>query len=198
MWRSIALILVVVTACGGARVVEPSQPPAVDPGVGGVPAGPVLFDPEQLIYPPEEFPLKDIAVTHDAPVATRAWERQFETPSSVDFRWFTVRLLVLDPDVTGSRFVDENGCAAVTWPDEQPTIAELDPPRTGDAARACRYAFRDGGRVLYLVTGYRNVGMFVATQPRRAEMGDDLSLRWLSAIAQKQIAIIGRVMATAR
>ena len=92
----------------------------------------------------------------------------------------------------------DNGCSAVSWTDELPTAMELDPPRTGDAVRACRYGFRDGARVLYLMTGYRNVGMLVATQPRRDEMSDELAMRWLSAIGQKQIAIIGRVMTVAR
>jgi hypothetical protein len=163
-----------------------------------VPAGPVLFQPEQLIFPPEEFPVTDAEVAHDAPVGSHGWERQFLTPSSIDFRWFTVRLFVLEPDVTGPRFVADNGCGAVTWSDELPAATELDPPRTGDAARACRYAFRDGARVLYLTTGYRNVGMLLAAQPRRDEMSDELSLKWLSAIGQKQIAIIGRVMTVAR
>ena len=200
VWRcAILTCLFVVSACGAPRTVEPSTPPSVDTSAAlSAPAGPVMFEPEQLIFPPEEFPV-DAQVTRDAPVASHGWEREFLTPASVDFRWFSVRLFVLEPDLAGSRFVADNGCGAVSWPDEQPAAAqELDPPRTGDAARACRYTFRDGARVLYLTTGYRNVGMLLAAQPRRAEMSDDLSLRWLSALAQKQIAIIGRVMTVAR
>jgi hypothetical protein len=86
----------------------------------------------------------------------------------------------------------------VLWPDEQPSLKDLDPPRTGDAARACRYGFGDGARVLYLATGYRNVGILVATQPRRDQVTDDLAVKWLTAIARKQIAIIGHVMVVAK
>jgi hypothetical protein len=194
----IPISLLAASACAAPRAVEPSTPPNVDALSAAVPAGPVMFEPEQLIFPPEDFPLGDIQVAHDGPVGAHGWERQFLTPSSADFRWFTVRLFVLEPDLSGSRFVADNGCGAVSWTDEQPSATDLDPPRTGDAARACRYGFRDGARVLYLTTGYRNVGMLLATQPRRDEMSDALSLRWLSALAQKQIAIIGRVMTVAR
>ena len=173
----LVITLLIASACAAPRAVAPSNPPTVDTTSLSVPAGPVLFEPEQLIFPPEEFPIEDTQVARDAPVGTHGWERQFLTPSSVDFRWFTVRLFVLEPDVSGPRFVAENGCGAVSWSDETPSASELDPPRTGDAARACRYTFRDGSRVLYLTTGYRNVGMLLATQPRRAEMTDDLSLR---------------------
>jgi hypothetical protein len=197
--HNLLIALLVASACAAPRAVAPSIPPALDaPAAASVPAGPVLFEPEQLIFPPEEFPLADVHVERDTPVATHGWERQFGTPSSLDFRWFTVRIFVMEADVSGSRFVADNGCAAVAWPDEQPRATELDPPRTGEAARACRYAFKDGSRVLNLTTGYRNVGMLLATQPRRAEMSDELSLRWLSAIGQKQIAIIGRVLTLER
>ena len=194
----LVIALVVASACAAPRAVAPpSDPPAVDPQVAAVPTGPVIFEPEELIFPPEEFPL-DVDVSRDAPLGSHGWERQFMTPASPDFRWFTVRVFVQEPDVSGPRFVADNGCGAVTWPDEQPTAAELDPPRTGEAARACRYTFRDGSRVLNLATGYRNVGILLAAQPRRPEMTDDLSLRWLSAIGQKQIAIIGRVITVAK
>jgi hypothetical protein len=199
MLRPILFIALVASACGAPRAVAPSVPPNVDTSSAlAAPAGPVLLEPEQLIFPPEEFPLTDVQVARDAPIGPHAWERQFLTPGSIDFRWFTMRLFVLEPDVTGPRFVADNGCGSVTWPDEIPSVTELDPPRTGDAARACRYTFRDGSRVLYLTTGYRNVGMLLATQPRRAEMGDELSLRWLSALGQRQIAIIGRAMTLER
>jgi len=194
--RFLGIALLLASACAAPRVVLPSNPPAVDTPTVTIPAGPILFEPEQLIFPPEDFPLADAEVARDAPVKSHGWERQFVTPSSVDFRWFTVRLFVLEPDVSGPRFVAENGCGAVQW-DETPTSAELDPPLTGEAARACRYTFRDGSRALSLTTGFRNVGMLLTTQPRRTEMSDELTLRWLSALGQKQIAIIGRVMTVA-
>ncbi len=198
VWRWPLVVLLVASACGTPRAVDPSPPPSgASPLALSVPAGPVMFEPEQLIFPPEEFPLAT-EVARDAPLGAHGWERQFATPASADFRWFTLRLFVLEPDVSASRFVADNGCGSVSWPDEQPRANELDPPRTADDARACRYTFRDGSRVLYLATGYRNVGMLVATQPRRAEMSDDLSVGWLSALGQKQIAIIGRVMTLAR
>jgi hypothetical protein len=115
--------------------------------------------------------------------------------ASPDFRWFTVRLFVLEPDVTGARFIDDNGCGTVTWPEERPRAKELLAPRSGDGAVACRYEFSDGARVLYYTTGYRNVGILVGTQPRRDAMTDALAVDWLASLARRQIAIIGGVLA---
>ncbi len=196
---SICIVLVVACACSSTRAAEPSPPPGGDPTLGlAVPAGPVLFAPEQLIFPPEDFPLASTEITRDAPQGVHGWVRQFDTPASADFRWFALHLFVLEPDVSATRFIADNGCGSVSWSGEKPTPADVDAPRARDDARACRYAFADGARVLYLATGYRNVGILVATQPRRAEVSDALAVGWLSALARDQIAIIGRVMAVAR
>lgn len=193
-----AVVFAFVAACGGAeRVPDPSVAPTDDPVVAlDVPVGPVLFEPEQLILPPEEFPLADFAVARDEPLTAHAWERQFVSSASPDFKWFTVRLFVLEPDVSSTTFIAENGCDTVRWPDERPDVREVDASPSGDGARACRYEFSDGLRVLYHMTGYRNVGIVVGAQPRRAEMTDRLSLDWLAAMARHQIAIIGRVLMT--
>jgi hypothetical protein len=193
------LVLILVSACAPARAADPSSPPTDDPSAGlVVPAGPVLFEPEQLIYPPEDFPLASAEVLRDAPIAAHAWERQFATPASADFRWFTLRLFVLEPDTSSTRFVAENGCGSVNWPDERAVPYDLAAPRTGEGSVACGYRFADGARVVYYTTGYRNVGIMVAAQPRRAEVSDDLAVKWLSSIARGQIAIIGRLLAVAR
>lgn len=193
----LSIALLVSSACGGARSVEPSPAPADDPSAGlAVPAGPVLYEPEQLIFPPEDFPLPAAAVARDAPIAVHGWERQFAMPSSLDFRWFVVRLYVLEPDVPSSKFVRENDCDTISWPGERPLIEQVKvPPRSGDDARACLYKFPDGQRVLYYMTGYRNVGIVVGTQPRREEMHDGLALDWIASLARHQIAIIGGVLA---
>lgn len=159
-------------------------------------AGPILFKPEQLILPPEEFPLAEFGVSIDQQLTTRAWERQFVSATSPDFHWFTVRLYILEPDVASTRFIEENGCETVQWPDERPDVREADAAPTGDGSRACRYEFADGQRVLYHTTGYRNVAIVVGAQPRRPEMTDRLTLDWLGALARHQIAIIGRVLQT--
>jgi len=196
MWRAIPIVLLVAAACAQPRVVEPSPPPSAAPSdTSAFPAGPVLFEPEQLIMPPEEFLLAEAPVMHDGPLAhPHAWERQFATLGSPDFRWFAVRLYVLEPDVRSTRFVEQNGCGTVTWAEEKPAPFQLAPPETGDGASACRYEFADGQRVLYLTTGFRNVGLLVGAQPRRDEMTDAMALQWLSAVARQQIAIIGRVL----
>lgn len=142
------------------------------------------------------FPFAGAEVARDAPVATHGWERQFTTPASVDFRWFTVRLFILEPDVAGSTFVRDNGCGTVSWPGERPAVKELIAPHSGEDASACRYGFSDGARVLYYTTGYRNVGIEVATQPRREEVNDELAVGWLAALARQQIAIIGGILAS--
>ena len=194
VWRWLPLVLLVASACSGPGAADPSPPPSAVPVEGViVPPGPVLFEPEQLIFPPEVFPLA-AEVSRDAPLVVRAWERQFTTSASPDFRWFTVRLYVLDPDVASSGFVAENGCGSVTWTGERPTAKELVAPPAGDGARACGYGFGDGSRVLYYATAYRNVGLLVATQPRRDAVTDALALDWLAAIAREQIAIIGGVL----
>lgn len=197
--RPLWLALLVASACAPARAADPSPPPSGDPTAGlAAPAGPVLFEPEQLIYPPEEFPLPGIEVARDAPLGVHGWERQLATPSSADFRWFTVRLFVLEPDVGTGHFLADNGCGSVIWPGEQPAPYGLAAPRSGDGAQACGYRFADGARVLYYATGYRNVGLLVATQPRRPEVSDELGVEWLTAIARGQIAIIARVLGVAR
>lgn len=185
------------SACAAPRSVEPTPAPAGDPSAGlVVPAGPILFEPEQLIFPPEDFPLSGAAVARDAPIATHGWERQFAMTSSPDFRWFIVRLYVLEPDIPSSRFIADNDCGSITWPGERPWIEQVKvPPRSGDDARACLYVFPDGQRVLYYMTGYRNVGIVVGTQPRREEMTDGLALDWIASLARRQIAIIGGVLA---
>lgn len=192
----LCLALLVASACGGASPAEPSPAPTGDPTAGlAVPAGPVLFEPEQLIYPPEDFPLAGAVVARDAPIAAHAWERQFALESSPDFRWFIVRLYVLEPDIPSATFVKDNGCESVTWPGERPIVEQIkSPPPSGDGARACMYTFPDGQRVLYYLTGYRNVGVVVGTQPRREEVTDGLALDWIASLARRQIAIIGGVL----
>ncbi len=197
-WRQVLVIaLLVGSACSSALSAPPTAPPVADPLAGvAVPDGPVVFEPEQLILPPEVFPLPEVEVSRDAPLAKHGWEREFATRASPDFRWFTVRLFVLEPDVPSSRFVADNECASISWPGESPRIEQVKvPPRSGDAARACLYGFPDGQRVLYYVTGYRNVGILVGTQPRRDEMNDGLALDWVVAVARQQIAIIEKVAA---
>lgn len=176
--------------------VGPAPAPTVDPAApAAVPSGPVLFEPEQLILPPEEFPLAGFRVARDAPLTAHGWERQFAADASPDFRWFTIRVHVLEPDVPSAMFVAEHDCDATTWPDERPSARELQAAPTGDASRACRYEFGDGLRVLYYTTGFRNVGIVVGMQPRRDAVTDRLAFDWLAAIARRQIAIIGRVLA---
>lgn len=190
------IVLLVASACAQVRAPDPTPAPTTDPSAGlNVPAGPVLYEPEQLIFPPEDFPIGGLEVARDAPIAVHGWERQFALPASPDFRWFTVRLFVLEPDVTSTRFVADNGCGSVAWPGESPTAKEVLAPRSGDGASACRYDFGDGGRVLYYTTGYRNVGILVAAQPRRDAVGDALAVDWLASIARRQIAIIGGLLA---
>lgn len=193
----LCVALLAASGCGGAVRVEPSPAPTGDPTAGlTVPAGPVIFEPEQLIFPPEAFPLGGAEVARDAPIAAHAWERQFALRSSPDFRWFVVRLYVLEPDVPSSKFVSDNDCDSMTWDGERPTIERIAaPPRSGDDARACLYQFQDGQRVLYYMTGFRNVGIVVGTQPRREEMTDGLALDWIASLARSQIAIIGGIVA---
>jgi len=195
---AICLAVAVATACGGAaEAADPSPAPTLDPAAAlDVPVGPVLFEPEQLILPPEEFPLSGFSVARDEPIGDRTWERQFASATSPDFHWFTVRLYVLEPDVASTTFIEENGCDTVKWPDEIPDVREADAAPTGDGSRACRYEFIDGQRVLYHTTGYRNVAVVIGTQPRRDRMTDRLALDWLAAMARHQIAIIGRVLVT--
>jgi hypothetical protein len=196
---AICLAVVVATACGGAvEAADPSPPPPTLGAVAGleVPPGPILFEPEQLIMPPEEFPLAEFSVARDEPIGGRAWERQFASATSPDFHWFTVRLYVLEPDVASTTFIKENGCDTVQWPDERPDVRDADAAPTGDGSRACRYEFNDGQRVLYHTTGYRNVAIVVGAQPRRERMTDRLALYWLAAMARHQIAIVGRVLMT--
>ena len=187
--------LLAAAACGGAvGAAPPTAPPTADPPVGmAIPDGPVLFEPEQLIFPPEEFPVSGAAVARDTPVAAHGWERQLATPSSADFRWFTIRLFVLDPDVPSTRFIQENGCGSVSWPGERPIADDLHVP-AGETASACRYTFADGQRVLYYATGFRNVGIVVGTQPKREQMTDAIATEWLAALAKQQVAIVGRVL----
>jgi len=177
--------------------VEPSPAPTGDTSAAlDVPEGPVLFEPEQLIYPPEVFPIRGAEVARDAPIAAHAWERQFALASSPDFRWFVVRLYVLEPDIPSSRFVSDNGCSSISWEGEHPVVEQVrTPPPTGDGSRACVYRFADGQRVVYYMTGYRNVGVVVGAQPRREEMTDGLALDWVTSLARRQIAIIGGVLA---
>lgn len=194
--RTVLCLVLLASACAAPRAVEPTRAPADDPSATlAVPAGPVLFEPEQLIFPPEDFPLPGAAVARDAPIAAHAWERQFAMASSPDFRWFVVRLYVLEADIPSSKFIADNDCGSISWPGEKPLVDQITvPPRSGDAARACLYGFSDGQRVLYYMTGYRNVGIVVGTQPRRDEMTDGLALDWITSLARRQIAIIGGVL----
>jgi hypothetical protein len=193
----IASLLVVASACGGAVRGIPTAPPTETVAPIAVPAGPVLYEPEQIVLPPEQFPIEGAAVARDAPVAKHGWERQFATEDSPDFRWFTVRIFVLDADVPASTFVSDNGCGSVTWPDERPQAERMPSPTGLDGSVACRYTFKDGARVLYLTTSYRNVGMLVGTQPRRDVVTSSLALDWTAAIAKLQISIIEKVLASA-
>lgn len=164
----------------------------------GVPGGPILFDPEHLILPPEEFPLSGFEVTLDTARPERSWERQFMSAASRDFKWFTVRIFLLAPEVPSSSFITKHGCDAITWEGETPSWKELEPRPSGDGSRACRYDFADGLRVLYHTTGFRNLGIVVGMQPRRAEVTDEIALEWLASLAKQQIGIVGRVLKSAK
>lgn len=192
----LTLVVLVAAACAPAPAApEPARTaPTALAGVESVPPGPILFEPEQLILPPEEFPLAGFEVARDAPLIGHGWERQFASTGSPDFKWFTIRLFLLEPDVPSSVFIAGHGCDAIQWSDERPVSRELDPPPSGDGARACRYDFTDGLRVLYHTTGYRNLGIVVGMQPRRAEVTDRLALEWLAALATQQIGVVGRVL----
>lgn len=195
--RQIALCLLAVaaSACGGAVGGRPTPAPTAEPSAGlAVPPGPVLFEPQQLIMPPEVFPIRGSAVSRDVSVPGRGWDREFTTAGSPDFRWFNIRLFVLDPDVPATSFVNENGCGSVTWPTEIPTADTLVAPSVGDDATACLYTFRDDARVLYVTTGYRNVGLLVGTQPKRDLVSDALAIEWASAIARQQISIVEKIL----
>lgn len=187
------LLLVAASACGGAARAQPSAPPAAGPAASA-PAGPIVFDPEQLIFPPEDLPLPGAEVARDAPIAAHGWERQFALPRSPDFRWFNVRLFVNEPDVTASAFVAAHDCDTITWPTDRPAVKELVAPSGGDPAVACRYAFEDGARVVYYTTAFRNVGIQVGAQPRRVEVSDDLAVQWSASLARMQVAIIAEVL----
>lgn len=191
VWRSLPLVLVIAAACSVSNAGEPSAPPTLEPAaVASVPPGPVVFQPEQLIFPAEDFPLA-AKVTADRSLPDRAWERGFSTEGSPDFVWFTVRVYVLDPDVAPGDFVLRNGCGTVTWTTAEPTATQLSAP---DDAKACAYHFPDGERVIYYAAGFRNVGILVSTQPRRIAVSDQLAGEWVGAIAREQVAIIGRVL----
>lgn len=195
---AICLAVVFAIACGRApKAVDPSPAPTLDPVAAiDIPAGPVLFKPEQLILPPEEFPLSGFSVSRDEPIGGRAWERQFASEASPDFHWFTVRLYVLEPDVSSPTFIEKNGCDTVKWPGETPDVRDAMASPTGDGSRACRYEFSDGQRVVYHTTGFRNVAIVVGAQPRRDRMTDQLALEWVAAMARQQIAVIGRALRT--
>lgn len=189
------LFAIAASACGGAIAGVPTPPPTAEPSARvAVPPGPIVFEPQQLIMPPDVFPIRGAAVSHDASVPGRGWERQFTTDTSPDFRWFTVRLFVLDPDVTPASFVTDNGCGTVTWPTEIPTADALVAPSVGDGATACLYTFRDDARVLYVTTGYRNLGLLVGTQPRRDLVSNALAIDWAAAIARQQISIVEKIL----
>ncbi len=189
---ALCLLMLAVSACGGAVAGPPTPAPTAPSAT--VPPGPVLFEPQQLIMPPEVFPIHGAAVSQDAAVAVRGWDRQFATDSSPDFRWFNIRLFVLDPDVTPASFLKDNGCGSVTWSTEVPAADVLVAPTVGDGSTACLYTFHDDARVLYVTTAYRNVGLLVGTQPRRDLVSDTLAIDWASAIAREQISIIQKIL----
>lgn len=155
----------------------------------------MLYEPEQLIFPPEQLPIEGAQVALDRAIDGHGWERQFALPQSPDFRWFTVRLYVLAPDVTGKAFVEAHGCGTITWPNEKTQAQALRAPGGGEAANACRYTFGDGARVQYYTTGYRNLGIIVGTQPRRDEVTDALAIDWCASLARMQIQIVNDVLA---
>lgn len=195
------LSLLIATACGGQSPVAPTPaatPPPTAAIVDGIPSGPILFEPQQLILPPEEFPLSGFEVALDTPRPERSWERQFMSAASRDFKWFTVRLFLLEPDMPSSAFIADHGCDAIKWEGETPSWKELAPRPSGDGSRACRYDFADGLRVLYHTTGFRNLGIVVGMQPRRAEVTDEIALEWLASLAKQQIGIVGRVLKSAQ
>ena len=196
----VCLALVVAAACGGQVPAAPlpaATPPTAVAGLESIPPGPILFEPEQLILPPEEFPVAGAQVASDSPIIGHGWERQFATSGSRDFKWFTLRLFLLDPDVPAASFIAGHGCEAIRWDGEAPVWKELDAMPSGDGARACRYEFSDGLRVLYHTTGFRNLGIVVGMQPRRAEVTDQVALEWLAVLATQQILVVGRVLKAA-
>lgn len=183
------LVVILTSSCkvvGGDQSSSPSRDLTLPaPSI----ADALTLRPEQVILPPEEFPLARYSVDTDERVGTNGWTRKWSGPDA--FFWVRVYVTVLGPSASS-----RNGIAATTcdWTFTPPALsaAEIAAPVVGDGAKACGYDFTDFpvGSLVY-TTGTRNVLVTVGVYRRSASQA--AAAKFVASLADYQLWIIDKV-----
>lgn len=187
-WRPIGgvlgiAVLAASTACNAGQPSQgaPSAPPILDA---------VTFRPEQVILPPEEFPLNGYSVDMDERAGAQGWSRSWSGPGA--FPWVRVDVTVLSLSERSYASIAATACDQRTFTPPALRTAEVTAPVVGDGAKACSYDFQDApaGSLVY-TTGTRNV--LVAVGIWRGATTVASAAAFAASLADYQLWIIDRV-----
>jgi len=150
----------------------------------------VTFRPEQVILPPEQFPLTGYGVDTDAQAGTDSWTRMWSGPGA--FPWVSVDVTVLDPSERSYDAIAAATCDHWTYTPPALSSGEIRAPVVGDGAKACAYSFQGApaGSVVY-TTGTRNVVVTVGVWRRSAT--EAATTAFVASLADYQLWIIDKV-----
>ncbi|MHB8630774.1 MAG: hypothetical protein ACYC9W_02475 [Candidatus Limnocylindria bacterium] len=150
----------------------------------------VTLRPDQMILPPEQFPLPGYRVDTDERVGTNSWTRRWS--GSDAFSWVRVYVTVLGPSARSYNAIAATTCDQWTYTPPALSSAEIAAPVVGDGAKACAYDFQSlpAGSLVY-TTGTRNVLVSVGVWRRSASPA--AAAAFVASLADYQLWVIDKV-----
>ncbi len=149
----------------------------------------VTLRPDQMILPPEEFPLAGYNVDQDERFGTGGWTREWRGTGA--FFWIKVEVIVLDPAIRARTAIAATTC---DWSFTPPALsgAEIAARVVGDGAKVCSYDFigQPAGSLVY-TTGSRNILVTVGVSRMLASQA--AATEFVASLADYQLWIVDRV-----
>jgi hypothetical protein len=175
--------------------IPPVTAPARSVAPTPLPTRAVALRADQMIMPPEVFPLGGYTIGRDEEIRPDRWRREFIS-SSGDYWWVFVDLSVYPSNIRGPDRVAASTCGdyPFTAANGDPLLSqkEISGPVVGDAAKACLHHF--GGTTADMtqyITATRNVVVVIVADPRYASNAQALNL--VVQLARQQVGLITQV-----
>ena len=179
---------------------SPTPPPTSPPTPSPTPSPTstsIGFTVQQLVLPLGDFPLSGYKITRDQGTDDH-WNRLFEplAPDAADYPQVVVDVAILaDPSLIPSFFKCEasqarGGSSGGVGP---VSATDLAPPKVGDRADACSFAFADGFTHLDIVAALHDVFLVHVQVAARSRVAQSAAVDQAVLIAERQIAMIDRL-----